>query len=421
VLFSVGGQLAPLVAASFRSFGFDVVNAPQASGELLALGRRDCSGKECLPYQLIWGSFRRYLEQHPPDRRTLLIQISGRGACRNCMFSIKDQLSIERMGLAGRVALRHLRTDTELGWRYVARLYSAVIAWDLLNQLASYQRPLEREPGAVDRVYHEHCRRLGPFLERPIEPEMAGFRRERRDLHQIVESAAAAFRGAARPPSRDHRTVFLSGDMYIRLDEFASDGLVRRLNARGLSVLVEPLSAFQEYLADVPLVELLPQPRALIDNTIIRYSLKLMRHDLYSRVRDHHPWLPETDVEAMAEERGRLLDRHPEGEAALTVGGVLHAFAAGHCDGAVVASPWGCGPALVSEALLRHAREIPLLFVYCDGSPIDERRLSGFAFRLRREPPRAREAAAARGSGRERRASPWRAAGLSGGEGDSAG
>jgi hypothetical protein len=54
----------------------------------------------------------------------------------------------------------------------------------------------------------------------------------------------------------------------------------------------------------------------------------------------------------------------------------------------VVISPWSCGPALVSESLLRHRSEIPLLFLYHDGSPIDERRLNAFAFRLRREEPR---------------------------------
>ncbi len=392
VLFSVGGQVARLVAASMRSFGFDVVTAPPADSELLALGRRDCSGKECLPYQLIWGSFRRYLEDNPSDRRTRLLQISGKGSCRNCMFSIKDQLSVERLGLADQVGLRHLRTDTELGWRYVARLYSAVIAWDLFNQLASYHRPYEREPGGIDRIYREHCDRLEAFLLRPIEPEMSGFRRERQRLHSVVDSAASAFLAAARPLSErgDQRTVFLSGDLYIRLDDFASDDLVRRLNARGLSVIVEPLSAFQEYMADEPLMGLLSRPRDLIHNTVIKYSLKLMRHDLYSRVRALHPWLPETDIAAMAQDCGRLLDTHPKGEAAVTVGSVLHTFAEGYCDGVVVASPWGCAPALVSEALLRHAREIPILFVYCDGSPIDQRRLNAFAFRLRRDPPRRR-------------------------------
>jgi hypothetical protein len=50
----------------------------------------------------------------------------------------------------------------------------------------------------------------------------------------------------------------------------------------------------------------------------------------------------------------------------------------------VVVGPWGCGPSLVAESLLRRRSEIPSLFLYRDGTPSDERKLDGFAFRLRR-------------------------------------
>jgi hypothetical protein len=85
-----------------------------------------------------------------------------------------------------------------------------------------------------------------------------------------------------------------------------------------------------------------------------------------------------------------VMGRHPVGEAPVTLGSVLHGWDARVCDGVVVANPWGCGPALVSESLLRHRRDIPTLFVYSDGSPSDERRLNAFAFRLRRNPPRVK-------------------------------
>jgi hypothetical protein len=78
-----------------------------------------------------------------------------------------------------------------------------------------------------------------------------------------------------------------------------------------------------------------------------------------------------------------LLDKYPQGEAPVTIGSVLYHWRQGICDGVVVASPWGCGPALVGESLLRQHAEIPMLFLYFDGSPIDERRLNAFAFRLR--------------------------------------
>jgi hypothetical protein len=67
----------------------------------------------------------------------------------------------------------------------------------------------------------------------------------------------------------------------------------------------------------------------------------------------------------------------------------MHAWQHRLCDGVAVVGAWGCGPSLVAESLLRHQREVPLLFCYADGTPLDERRLAAFAFRLRRSPPRA--------------------------------
>ena len=123
---------------------------------------------------------------------------------------------------------------------------------------------------------------------------------------------------AAEAPRSDLRVVLLSGDVYLRVDDFASDSLVRRLNDRGLRVLVEPLGLLSEYLAEERLPGLLGLPVGRVHN------------------------------------------------------------------GVVVISPWGCGPALVAESMLRHEVEIPLLFLYGDGSPLDTRRLDGFGLRLHR-------------------------------------
>lgn len=127
----------------------------------------------------------------------------------------------------------------------------------------------------------------------------------------------------------------------------------------------------------------------LLDNAAFRGVMAAVRRALYRRVRPLHPWMPMPSVPDRVRESRRVIARHPIGEAPITVGSVLHAWNERHCDGVVVVSPWGCGPALISESLLRHHREIPMLFVYTDGSPIDERRLNGFTFRLRQSPPRA--------------------------------
>ena len=389
VVFAMGEHFGPLTAAYYRSLGFDAEPAQVNTARTLAAGRSDCTGKECLPYQLIWGSFRQHLEQHPPRQRTVLVQVSGTGSCRNCMFSVKDQLSLDRMGLGQRVVSRHLGPEPGYEVDFITRYYSAVVAWDILIQLQAYLRPLAPDASELDRCHDQYCQRLVDLLARPRAPgplSLLSGTRFWRQLTALVSESAAAF--ADLVPGRARRggrpTVLLSGDIFLRLDTLANDGLVGRLQEQGLLVLVEPLSVLVEYMAGERSSEILGLPTDMVRWPLMRRALPAIRRKLYALVRPHHPWLSEPDVEAMQRLAQRVLDRHPIGEAPVALGSVLYAHNQRHCDGVVLVSPWGCGPALIAESLLRHRRDIPALFIYGDGSPLDQGRIDAFAFRLRR-------------------------------------
>lgn len=101
-----------------------VVAGPNAAATL-ATGRQDYSGKECLPYQLIWGGFRTHLAVHPPDRPTSLRQVTNQGARKNCMFAVKDRLSLERMGLSDQVSVAHFGLHASDGVPFALRIWGA--------------------------------------------------------------------------------------------------------------------------------------------------------------------------------------------------------------------------------------------------------------------------------------------------------
>lgn len=391
VIFTLSDQLGPLAAAYYRSLGFDADCAPPASAKTLEAGRRDCTGKECLPYQLIWGSFREYLDEHPPEKRTVLIEVQGSGMCRNCMFSVKDQITLGRMDAAlqsarrgHEIVVRHLRPDPEFRLTFLTRFWSSIVAWDIFHQLAAYYRPLERTKAEVDELYRRFCDALVAELEQPavslVQRAWAQIRWWRR-LTELIDEASAAFLQIAQqsPPGRAPR-VLVTGDIYLRLDEFASDHLTRRLNARGLHVILDPMSVLVEYMSAERSSELLGLPTNLLEGSAHRVILPEIRRRLYSRVTGAHRFLLEPDVSSVRHHASRLLNRYPIGEAPLTIGSVLHSWHEQACDGAVVIGPWGCGPTLIAESLLRHVDEIPLLFIYNDGSPVDERKLDSFVY-----------------------------------------
>jgi len=384
VMYSMSDGITPLLAAFYRSVGYDAVAAGPNTDATLAKGRRDCSGKECLPYQLVWGAFREHLERREPDERTVLMQVTAAGECKNCMFTVKDQLSLQRMGLADDVSVRYAKPEPELGTLYLTKLFAGVVAWDILVQLMAWHRP--SDPTATDALYRRHRDALVAHMERPEVPGLAGLLSRTawwRELTGMLDRIAVDFAGVASGSARDARTVLLTGDVYLRADEFGSDDLVRKLGKRGLRVLVEPSHAFMEYLA---------RPRRPGTGPGMRFKLAqarlvgaTIRKRLYDRVRPLHPQIPDSDVGSSVAAASGLIDRFPSGESPMTVGSALHYWGDRACDGVVVVGPWGCGPTHISESLLRHQREIPTLFVYNDGTPIDGRRLDAFAFRLGRQ------------------------------------
>lgn len=397
LMLSIGGRLSEVGAAAYRAHGMRAVASGPNTASTLAAGRKDCSGKECLPYQLVWGAFRQELTEGPPNGRKVLVQVAGQGACRNCMFTVKDQVSVDLLGLSERVGFRQFGTEDDVRRTFQPRFWAGTIGFDVLKQLWAYYLALDpdgHEVGALDRRYGDE---LVALIERPVGRGLAALGASRRvwpALLDLLERAAADYARLESRATPEHRTVFLTGDIYLRADDFANDGLVGAFAARGLRTLTDPVGVTVEYLSHANSDELINLSRGLLEHALSGSLGLEMRREAYARVVPLHPWLARSDVPDMLERARPIIDGTPFGEAPITVGSVLEGWEQRRCDGVVLVSPWGCGPSLLSESLLRHQRQIPMLFLYHDGSPVDGRRLNAFAHRLKRRPARTLEARA---------------------------
>ncbi len=404
----VGGGLGRHLAAAMRGAGYDASYVGEPDAAALRAAGAACSGKECLPYQLIWGSFARFLDEEAArlDGTKALFLSAGNGfqACRANLFPLTEQISLERLGLSDHVEVANFSLVTG-NVRMMPVVWVALVAVDVLNMLRFYHLADEAERRASDALFHEYSDRLEAMLEQPrpdagTTATVAGAFRFCGEVEELLADAARAYKELPRDAAKAAglRDVYLCGDLYLRVDEWGNDDLQRKLADLGLRVIFEPYGAFFELLQlrqiqDGVALKKLPEKEATLG------TMRYVVGRLVKAVRTEHPWVFWNEVREVDKEARRLVAPYPFGETIPAVGGALLTWRTQPVDGVVSVAPRGCGPALIAEAQLRREAGLPVLFVYNDGDPIDEARLAGFAWRLRSRPaapPRA--APTARGS-----------------------
>ena len=393
----VGGGLGRHLAAAMRGAGYDASYVGEPDSAALRAAGAACSGKECLPYQLIWGSFARFLDEEAArlDGSKALFLSAGNGfqACRANLFPLTEQISLERLGLGDRVEVADFSLVTG-NVRMMPVVWIALVAVDLLNMLRFYSFADEAERGASDALFRDYSDRLEAMLEQPrpdagTAGNVAGAFRFCGEVEELLREASRAYAELPRDAGKagELRDVYLCGDLYLRVDEWGNDDLQRKLAGHGLRVIFEPYGAFFELL----------QLRQIQDGVALKKrpekeaTLATMRYvigRLTKSVRAEHPWVFWNEVRDVDRESRRLVAPYPFGETIPAVGGALLTWRTQPVDGVVSVAPRGCGPALIAEAQLRREAGLPALFVYADGDPIDEARLAGFAWRLRSRPAR---------------------------------
>jgi activator of 2-hydroxyglutaryl-CoA dehydratase/predicted nucleotide-binding protein (sugar kinase/HSP70/actin superfamily) len=394
----VGGTVGRHIAAAMRGRGMDAEYVGPPDEAALRTAQEACSGKECLPYQLIWGALAHTIDERLEglDGGRALFLSAGNGfqACRANAFPLTEQLALDRMGYGERVDVADFSLVTANAVM-MPPVWSALIALDLLNMLRFYHLAAERTRGDADGLFARFSDDLELLMlrERPDWRTRAAAKEAFRtvgEVQALLGAAAEAFRGLPleRRREADLRDVYLCGDLYLRVDEWGNDDLQRRLADLGLRVLFEPFGEFFELLVLRGIQDQGPFAGQALKRRATLKAMKTIIDRLVGVVQPVHPWVHWHDIRELDAEGRRVLGAYPFGESIPTVGSALLSWREGRIDGVVTVAPRGCGPALLAEAELRRAGGFPLLVVYNDGDPVDEARLAGFAWRLRSRPAR---------------------------------
>ena len=383
------GPASQAVAAALQGLRIPAESLPVPDAESLRHGRRHTSGKECLPMCLTLGNLLKRLErERSTDRRFALLMTTTNGPCREGCYNLLNQITLERLGWADRV---RIWSPADTGYfddfpgGLSALIFTAMTASDLLDGALHDVRPVEGQRRAAQEVYD----RVFARLLREIQVVAAGDLSLPGALWQVATGrlfgirrllAGAAAEFARVRTARAMPTVLVVGEVYVRCDAFANNGIVDQLESRGLRARVAPLGEWIEYS------DLSARSSSRGFDFAARLSSAVQRRirDLcHTAVARALGWPARPEVRHSLEAAAPYLRTALDGESILTIGGPVDDWRRGRIDAVLSVGPLECMPNKIAEAQLFHAAEkegLLSLTLPLNGDPADAGALDNFAF-----------------------------------------
>ena len=387
------GPEAEALVAGLRGLGVAAELLPRPTRHTLSLGRRQTSGKECLPLTVTLGSLLERLERAGTDGERFAFFMPGSdGPCRFGAYRQLQQLVLDRLGWRERVAI----WSPPLGdyFRglppgFAAIVYAGFCAYGALEEALHDVRPVERSPGAAEAIHAGAARRLSVLIEAAVRGDLsaATVLLEATSgrvwgVPRLVGEAALALAAVKEP--RRVPSVLLSGEIYVRCDPFANGEVARELERRGLRVRLEPLTEFIQYTDWVAWKRGWKKGLAARLDRWLRDRILDRCHAAAAGPLGLPPPPPIGEAVAAA---GDYIDHHVEVETLLTIGVPVRAWRRGQIDAVVSVGPLECMPNKLAEAQFHHVAEregLLSLTLSLNGDPLDAAALDGFAWEVHR-------------------------------------
>jgi predicted CoA-substrate-specific enzyme activase len=361
---------AHVLVAAMRSFGLQAEVLPPSTIKTLNLGRDLALGRECLPFYTIVGDLVQRARQpdFDPARAAYLIPTSA-GPCRLGQFHDMLELILKRQGLG---SVRIIAPSAENGYQYSGlgvppllvgrRAWQGLLGISVLEKLLHHHRPYEIEPGSAERLYLELLADLVGAVENG-----GGAR-----VIALVDWAGQCFANLPIDRGYERPLIGLIGELYLRLNPFTNQDLIRRVEALGGEIWLAPMSEWIYYVNSFSRFSTKAERRYfnLLRLGLIRQVLSFDESRILAPIEKslynaHEP--STSDLLTVASPYF-----HPElrTETPLTIGKAIDFFRHG-ADGILNAMPFTCMPGTVVAALAGRIRsdceDVPWLDMIFDG------------------------------------------------------
>jgi predicted CoA-substrate-specific enzyme activase len=355
------------VVAAFKACGVDAEVFPESDEETLYWGRKLTTGKECYPCILTTGDMVKLIKDPNFDHeRAAFFMPSGNGPCRFGQYHRFHRLVLDDLGFH-HVPIYSPNQDETLysdlgimGSQFTRLGWQGIVAVDLLMKKLLETRPYEKEKGKTDWVYQKS-------LDRVCEAILKGD-----DLKETLQKSIKQFDQIEVDGLGTKPLVGIVGEIFVRLNRFANENVIRKIEQFGGEAWIAPLTEWILY------VNTIAKKKSLRKKSFSNL-LKVFLTDYYQKKDEHHlekifkgqlRHFGEPKTKSIFKKAKPYLDSTFEGEAILSVGKTID-FAKRGASGIVNIMPFTCMPGTIVSTLLKRYQEehnnIPILNMAYDG------------------------------------------------------
>ena len=193
------------------------------------LGESLTSGRECHPFALLAGDLAHAVQQKQVRAGDAFFFPGGINACLFSQYTDGLRHVLRRLGADGIEVLTPDVTGMrdELGYLTGVHLWQGVVATDMLNRITCETRPYEQQVGEVDRVRQQILEELALAVEQG-------------EVLDFFPAALTRLSGIQRNDAPRRPRIGVAGDVYPRINPFASGDLFQRLEDLGCEVWPAP-------------------------------------------------------------------------------------------------------------------------------------------------------------------------------------
>ncbi|MGD9201863.1 MAG: acyl-CoA dehydratase activase, partial [Chitinispirillia bacterium] len=235
---SIGQMASQMAAAVLRKNGFHARALPILTKSALLTGKKNTSCKECLPFINMTGAILDYLNQRKdPEKVSVIVMATGGGPCRLGQYyrGYENIIQKNRIKNAAMFTLTDENGYAGLGTDILLQVWKGILLTDILSDIRSMLKVTAANPGYAMNVLNSSWKKCVAYFEGKLSIRFSS-------LLRFLSLRIAEIPLKANP--HDIPVISLTGEIFVRRDEFSRNNIVDYLESRGFMVRVTPLAEY---------------------------------------------------------------------------------------------------------------------------------------------------------------------------------